>query len=451
MTEPIARLRRAATLRALAAAVILALPVLALGQGRTTAAERAQLRSGDYIVAVVNQELVTAFEVEQRTVRARAEAGRAGVRLPPEAELKRQIVEALIEERVILTYSRETGGRVDDEEVDRALQTIAAQNQLTAGQLRDRLRADGVDLAVFRGNLRDQLLVERTREREVYQRIRVTDAEIDAFLDKQRGGASADPEVGLAQILVTVPEGANDAVVAERRAVAERALARVRAGEPFDAVAREVSEDINRQRGGEIGPRPLSRLPDLFVEAIKGLKPGELTPAPVRSGAGFHVLKVLQVGGDAAAPRVTQTRVRHILLRPSAQLSPDQAQSRLADYRRQIESGAVKFEDMARRYSEDGSAAQGGDLGWASPGVMVPEFEEAMRRLQPGGLSQPVISRFGVHLLQVMERRQVEIDPKQLREQARGAVREQKFEQAYTDWARDLRSRAYIEMREPPL
>jgi peptidyl-prolyl cis-trans isomerase SurA len=457
MTESTARLRRAAALRALAVLVILASPILALGQGqgqgqgRTTAAERAQLRSGDYIVAVVNQELVTAFEVEQRTVRARAEAGRAGVRLPPDVELKRQIVEALIEERVILTFSRETGGKVDDEEVDRALQTIAAQNQITATQLRERLRADGVDIAVFRGNLRDQLLVERTREREVYQRIRITDAEIDAFLDKQRGAASADPEVSLAQILVTVPDGASDAVVAERRAVAERALARVQGGEPFDAVAREVSEDGNRQRGGEIGTRPLSRLPDLFVAAIKGLKQGEVTPAPVRSGAGFHVLKVLQAGNDGGAPRMTQTRVRHILLRPSAQLSQEQAQARLADYRRQIESGAQKFEDMARRYSEDGSAAQGGDLGWASPGVMVPEFEEAMKRLQPGGLSQPVISRFGVHLLQVMERRQVDVDPKQQREQARSAVREQKFEQAYTDWARDLRSRAYIEMREPPL
>jgi len=359
----------------------------------------------------------------------------------------------LIEERVILTFSRESGGRIDDEEVDRALQTIAAQNQITVAQLRDRLRADGLDLAVFRSNLRDQLLVERTREREVYQRIRVTDAEIDGFLDKQRGpaAAAAESEINLAQILITVPEASDDALVAERRAVAEKALVRVRTGEPFDAVARELSEDSNRQRGGEIGPRPPSRLPDLFVEATKGLKQGDVAPEVVRSGAGFHVLKVLQKAGDSSAPRVTQTRARHILLRTSAQLSQEQALARLADYRRQIESGARKFEDMARQFSEDGSAAQGGDLGWASPGAMVPEFEEAMKRLPVGGLSQPVVSRFGVHLLQVMERRQVEVDPKQLREQARNTLREQKFEQAYNDWARDLRARAYVELREPPL
>jgi peptidyl-prolyl cis-trans isomerase SurA len=452
MTDSIARLLRAAAPLAVAAA-ILAAPLGALAQGRTLDTQRALLRSGDYIVAVVNQELVTAVEVEQRIARARAEAGRAGMRLPPDAEMRRQIVDTLIEERVILTFSRESGGRIDDEEVDRALQTIAAQNQITVPQLRDRLRADGLDLAVFRSNLRDQLLVERTREREVYQRIRVTDAEIDGFLDKQRGpaAAAAESEINLAQILITVPEAADDALVAERRAVAEKALVRVRTGEPFDAVARELSEDSNRQRGGEIGPRPPSRLPDLFVEATKGLKQGDVAPEVVRSGAGFHVLKVLQKAGDSSAPRVTQTRARHILLRTSAQLSQEQALARLADYRRQIDSGARKFEDMARQFSEDGSAAQGGDLGWASPGAMVPEFEEAMKRLPVGGLSQPVVSRFGVHLLQVMERRQVEVDPKQLREQARNALREQKFEQAYNDWARDLRARAYVELREPPL
>jgi len=431
----------------LLAAMLIGVPLGAVAQG---AAAGVQLRQGDYIVAVVNQELVTAFEVEQRTARARAEATRAGMRLPPEAEMKRQILDTLIEERVILTFSRDTGARIDDEEVERALQTIAAQNQLTVTQLRDRLAADGMDLAVFRRNLRDQLLVERTREREVAQRIRVTDAEIDAFLAQQRGAGAADPEINLAQILVAVPDGASDAVVAERRAVAEQALARVRGGEAFDAVAREVSSDPNRERGGEIGLRPTSRLPDLFVESTRGLKSGDVAPALVRSGAGFHVLKVVRAG-EGATPRVTQTRARHILLRPSTQLSTEQAQARLADYRRQIESGARKFEDLARQFSEDGSAAQGGDLGWASPGAMVPEFEEAMRRLPLGGLSPPVVSRFGVHLLQVMDRRQVEVDPKQLREQARNALREQKFDQAYTDWARDLRARAYIEMREPPL
>ena len=422
----------------------------ATDRAATRAADRSAVRSGDYIVAIVNQELVTAVEVSRRLTRAQEDAQRAGARLPPEEELKRQVVEALIEERVILTYARESGGKVDDAELDRAVQTVAAQNQLTVAQLRERLSAEGIDLVRFRANLRDQLLVERTREREVYQRIRITDSDVEDYLERQRRAATADAPLNLAQILISVPEGASEAVVAERRRVAEAALARVRAGEPFEAVARQVSEDAQREKGGEIGVRPASRLPDLFVEATRALKVGEVTPALVRSGAAFHVLKVL-ARGDVGPARVTQTRARHILLRPSSRLTSEAAQARLAGYRRQIESGARSFEDMAREFSEDGSAPQGGDLGWAAPGTMVPEFEEAMNALPAGGLSQPVVSRFGVHLIQVLERRDVAVDPRQLREQARNALREQRFDDAYAEWARDLRGRAYVEMREPPL
>ena len=422
----------------------------ATDRAATRAADRSAVRSGDYIVAIVNQELVTAVEVSRRLTRAQEDAQRAGARLPPEEELKRQVVEALIEERVILTYARESGGKVDDAELDRAVQTVAAQNQLTVAQLRERLSAEGIDLVRFRANLRDQLLVERTREREVYQRIRITDSDVEDYLERQRRAAAADAPLNLAQILISVPEGASEAVVAERRRVAEAALARVRAGEPFEAVARQVSEDAQREKGGEIGVRPASRLPDLFVEATRALKVGEVTPALVRSGAAFHVLKVL-ARGDVGPAQVTQTRARHILLRPSSRLTSEAAQARLAGYRRQIESGARSFEDMAREFSEDGSAPQGGDLGWAAPGTMVPEFEEAMNALPAGGLSQPVVSRFGVHLIQVLERREVAVDPRQLREQARNALREQRFDDAYAEWARDLRGRAYVEMREPPL
>ena len=422
----------------------------ATDRAATRAADRSTVRSGDYIVAIVNQELVTAVEVSRRMARAREDAQRAGARLPADEELRNQVVEALIEERVILTYARETGGRVDDAELDRAVQTVAAQNQISVPQLRERLAGEGIDLVRFRANLRDQLLVERTREREVYQRIRITDSDVEDYLERQRRAAAAEAPLNLAQILISVPEGASEAVVAERRRLAEAALARVRAGEPFEAVSRQLSEDAQREKGGEIGARPASRLPDLFVEATRSLKVGEVTPALVRSGAAFHVLKVLS-RGDVGPAQVTQTRSRHILLRPSSRLTAEAAQARLAGYRRQIESGARTFEDMAREFSEDGSAAQGGDLGWAAPGTMVPEFEEAMNALPLGGLSEPVVSRFGAHLIQVLERREVPVDPKQLREQARNALREQRFDDAYADWARDLRGRAYVEMREPPL
>jgi peptidyl-prolyl cis-trans isomerase SurA len=406
-------------------------------------------RTADFIVAVVNQELVTAVEIEQRLARIRAEAARAGQKLPPDAQLRQQVLDALIDERVILSYARDTGARVDEAELDRAVASVAAQNQITPAQLRERLRQDGIDLQRFRANLRDQIMIERVRERELQQRIKVSDADIDAFIEKQRREAGGQSEYNLAQILVPVPEGASAAEVEKLRAQAEQALQRVLGGEDFAAVARQVSQDANREKGGEIGMRPAERLPDVFVERVRSLQPGQVAPQLLRSGAGFHVLKLLDKR-DSAALRVTQTHARHILLRPSAQLSVEVAKQRLADYRRQIESGKQRFEDVARTQSQDGSAAQGGDLGWTSPGAFVPEFEQAMNALQPMGLSEPVVSRFGVHLIQVLERREVAVEPKQLRELARDTLREQRFDQAYADWVRELRSRAYVEMRESP-
>ena len=407
------------------------------------------VRSGDYIAAVVNQELVTAGEVQRRVERARAEASRSGMRLPPEGELRRQVLDSLIDERVIVTSARESGMRVEEPEIDRAVQSIAAQNQISMDTLRQRLAQEGMDYGRFRANLRDQMMIERLREREVYRRIQISDEDVDKLLEQQRALVNADAEINLAQILVTVPERADEATVAARRARVEAALARVRAGEPFEAVAREISEDGNRERGGVIGLLPASRLPDIFIAAVRGLRAGEATAEPLRSGAGFHILKVLE-RRDKPLGQVTETRARHVLLRTSPQLSAAVAARRLAEYRRQIESGARTFEDVARQYSEDGSAANGGDLGWAAPGVMVPEFESAMNALPVGGLSAPVASRFGVHLIQVLERRSVTVDIKELRQQARNVLREQKFEQAYLDWTKELRSRAYVEFREPP-
>jgi peptidyl-prolyl cis-trans isomerase SurA len=423
---------------------------LALAALLAGAASAQRLRNGDYIVAIINSELVTAGEVDRRLERAREDASRAGQRLPPAPELRQQVVDSLIDERVIVTYARDSGIRVEEPELDRAVLSVATQNQLTVDQLRQRLRSEGMDYARFRANLRDQMLVERVREREVYQRIRIDDAEIDRLLEKQRVTSRADPELDLAQILVTVPDNADAATIGERQARADALLARVRGGEDFATVARQASEDGNRERGGEIGLRAASRLPDVFVDAVRGVPAGQVAPAVLRTGAGFHILKVIE-RKDAAAVMVTQTHVRHILLRTSAEVTADVAERRLSEFRRQIETGARTFEDIARQYSEDASAQAGGELGWATPGMMVPEFEDAMNKLAPGAMSQPVVSRFGVHLIQVLERRQVAQDIKQLREQARNVLREQKFESAYLEWAKDLRARAYVEMREPPL
>jgi peptidyl-prolyl cis-trans isomerase SurA len=441
MTDP--RFRRVAV-----ATLATTLLATSLVQAQPSGQRRAPVRQGDYIAVIVNQELVTAGEVERRLERVRAEAPR-GTQLPPEPELRRQLLDALIDERVMISLARENGMKVDEPEIDRAVQSIAAQNQISLATLRERLRAEGTDYARFRANVRDQILIERLREREVYRRINVSDEEVDRFIAEQRAAAGQDAEVNLAQMLVPVPEGASIAEVAERRGRAVAALDRVRKGEAFEAVAREVSEDANRERGGVIGLRPASRLPDVFVEATKNLKVGDVTPEPLRTGAGFHLLKVVE-RKEPAIGRVTQSRVRHVLLRTSPQLTSEVAARRLAEYKRQIESGRARFEDIARQHSEDGSATAGGDLGWASPGMMVPEFEQAMNALEPGSLSEPVVSRFGVHLIQVLERREVAIEPRQLREQARNILREQRFEQAYLDWTRELRSRAYVEYREPP-
>jgi peptidyl-prolyl cis-trans isomerase SurA len=433
-------------LAALAAALALATIATGVGaQGSRTAAPR----QGDYILAIVNQEAVTAGELEQRLARVRENAARAREALPPPAELRKQVLDSLIDERAQTTWARDSGTRIDEAELDRAVTNVALQNQLTLPQLRDRLRAEGVDYGRFRSNVRDRLLVERVREREVNERIKISDTEIDAQLDKMRSQAGASAQYNIAQILIGVPDGAGDAVVAERRAKAEAVLARVRSVQPFEAAAREVSEDANKAQGGVIGLRGADRLPDEFVAQVRNLKPGEVSPTLLRTGAGFHILKLVEKR-DGGAFSVTQTRARHILLRPSPQLSEEAAIKRLAEFKRQVESGARTFEALARENSEDASAPGGGDLGWQSSGSFVPEFEEAMNALPVSGLSDPVVSRFGVHLIQVMERRQTTLDVRQQREQARNILREQKFEAEYLDWQRELRARAYVELREPP-
>jgi peptidyl-prolyl cis-trans isomerase SurA len=291
-------------------------------------------------------------------------------------------------------------------------------------------------------------MIERVREREVIAHIRVTDSEISDYIQKQRAPQAAKEQIDLAQILVIVPEHATDDVIAQRKARAEEALARVNNGEPFDQVAREMSEDANKARGGEMGARPLDRYPDLFANAVRDLKVGAVTPL-IRSGAGFHILKVVSRGQDSGMT-IVQTRVRHIVMRPSAQSSPQQTEDRLREMRQAIINGQARFEDVARQYSEDASAPQGGDLGWVSPGTLVPEFEDAMNKLPTGGVSNPVQSRYGIHLIQVLDRRETTLDPKQVREQATNVLKEEKYEPAYTEWVADLRAKAFIEYREPP-
>lgn len=408
---------------------------------------QAARRSGDYIVAVVNQELVTNSEVQQRLQRAEQDAARNNTRLPDRDTLQRELLDQLIDERAQLSSARDSGIRVDDAEIDRAVTNVAAQNQITVPQLRERLRTEGMDYTRFRTTLRDQIMLERVREREVQARIRINDADIESWLAEQREKNGAATEYNVAQILLSVPENAAPALVAQRRQQGVLLLQRLRAGEDFAALVREAS-DGSKERGGEIGLRRADKLPDLFVETISPLRAGEVAPQVLRSGAGFHVLKLVE--RREATLTVSQQHARHILLRPGPKLTQEAAVRRLAGFKRQVEAGTAKFEDLARQHSDDGSAANGGDLGWASPGQFVPEFEQAMTALRPGSIADPVVSRFGVHLIQLLERRDQRLEAREQREMARTALREQKYEDAYTDWAREVRARAYVELRDPP-
>jgi peptidyl-prolyl cis-trans isomerase SurA len=307
--------------------------------------------------------------------------------------------------------------------------------------------ASGVAPSQFREDLRSQLLLQRLRERELQQRVRVTEADIDQFLREQQAD-TRPAELTLAQVLVAVPENATPEQLQQLQAKAAEVLRRARAGEDFAQLARQLSDAPEARAGGVLGQRTADRWPELFVDAVRGLPAGGIANV-VRSGAGFHVLKLVE-RRDAGAAVVTQSRARHILLRPGPRLTEQQARERLADYRRRVVTGQAEFAALAREFSQDGSASAGGDLGWAAPGQFVPEFEEVLNQMRPGDISAPVVSRFGVHLIQLLERRQATLSVREQREVARNVLREKKLDEAYAQWAQEVRGRAWVEFREPP-
>jgi peptidyl-prolyl cis-trans isomerase SurA len=439
-------------------ALALTLPAAAQAQRGTApgagrpAARADTPRAADYIVAVVNSEPITNNEVRARMARFERQLAQSGQPIPARPEFARQVLERLISEKAQLQLARESGVKVEESTVDQAEQNVARQNQIDVPELRRRLAAEGIPLAQFREDLRNQLLLTRLRERELESRVRVTDADIDQFLrEQQQGGDAAQVEMNLAHILVAVPENASEAQIASLRAKAQRAQQRARAGEDFARLVREFSDAPGAAAsGGQVGLRTADRYPPLFVQAVQALPEGGVSDI-VRSGAGFHVLKVIEKRSVALARiRVTQSRARHILLRPGAQLSEGAARQRLADFRKRIEAGQADFAQLAREFSQDASAANGGDLGWASPGLFVPEFEDALNALAPGQIAEPLVSRFGVHLVQLLERREATLSQREQREVARNLVREKKLDEAYAQWAQDVRGRAYVELREAP-
>ena len=407
-------------------------------------------RAADYIVAVVNSEPITNHQVRQEAQRLARQLSQAQQAVPDAREVTSMALERLINERAQLQLARETGIRIDDAAVDDAELNIARQNQLDLPEMHKRLAADGIDRRQFRNQLRDQLMLVRVRERDINQRVRVTELEIDQYLrEQQRKQASAPQELHIAHVLLGLPDNPTEAQVAAAETRARQVLDRARAGEDFSALARAMSNAPDAGNGGQLGLRPADRYPTLFVDAVKDQGVGSMVI--VRSGAGVHVLKVLEKRAPGMpTSTVDQTLASHILLRLSPQLNEAAARQRLAALRTRILAGQADFATMAKENSQDGSAAQGGELGWAAPGQFVPEFEEAMNTLAPGQISEPVVSRFGVHLITVKQRRNVPLSQREQREAIRGLLREKKADEVFANWAQDLRARAYVEMREPP-
>jgi peptidyl-prolyl cis-trans isomerase SurA len=426
-------------------------PTMPAGQSLpTVVGETRGPKTLDRIVAVVNDEVVTASELDMRLRVAEQQLQRQKIALPPRDVLRRQVLERIIIDRAQVQTARESGVRVDDATVNAAIARIAEQNRMDLPTFRARLEADGVSFARFREDVREDIVMNRLRDREVDARIQITEAEVENFLAEQAGVAAGSVEYNIAQILLRVPDNAGTERIEQVRKQADDLVAQLKGGADFARLAASYSAAPEALKGGELGWRSVERLPTLFVDAVKGLKQGDIAPV-VRSPGGFHVLKL--VGSrNAVESRLTvgplqQTRVRHILLRVSDLTPEPEIRRRLLELRGRAVTGGQDFGSLARLHSVDPSATRGGELGWLYPGDTVPEFERAMNALKPGEISEPVQSPFGWHLIQVLERRIDESPVERNRLAARQALRERKSDEAFQEWLRQLRDRTYVELR----
>ena len=409
---------------------------------------RAQPLEVDRIIAVVNDEAITAYELRARLATVERQLRDQKVQLPPREVLEKQLLERMITDRVQLQYAKETGLRVSDLDLDAAMRRIAEGNKLPVQDFRAALEKDGIAWAKFREEIREEIVLSRLREREVQSRVVVTDGEIDNYLaNLVAGGGSANIEVRTAHIILRVPEQATPDQLMRIGARARAALDQIRRGDDFAKVAASYSDAPDGLSGGLMGARPLDRLPALYADAVKKLKPGEVSDI-LRSPAGFHIVKLIDQAGGAAKPvaALKQTRARHILIKVNELVSEAEAKRKLVALKERLENGA-DFAELARLHSNDLSAAKGGDLGWLYQGDTVPDFEAAMDALKINQISQPVQSPFGFHLIQVLERRTENVTDERQRLAARQVLRERKADEAYQDWVRQIRDRAYVEFR----
>jgi peptidyl-prolyl cis-trans isomerase SurA len=405
----------------------------------------------DAILVVVNNEVITRKELIDRMLTIESRMTAQGVALPPRNQLQSQVLERMIVERAQVQQAKEDGIKVDDAMLDTAMERIADQNKLSLSQFRSQLERSGMPYPAFREQIRNEIMMQRVREREVDTKIQISDSEIDNYLAAEASSGTQSQEVDVAQILIRLPENPTPDQLLQRRKRAEEAYQQVRTGGDFAKIAATYSDSSDAMSGGDLGWRAPDRLPQLFADAIANLKPGEMAPI-MRSNNGFHILRLVDrriVAGTAAtaAVPITQTHARHILIKVSQVVTAAEARRKLVELKQRLDNNAATFEELAKLYSNDLSASKGGDLGWIYPADTVPEFEKAMNALAVGQVSDPVESPFGFHLIQVLERKSDDMSLERQRTAARAAIRERKVEEATEEWMRQLRDRAYVEYR----
>ena len=410
-------------------------------------AQRAPVRAIaiDRVIAVVNDEAITQYELEEARRIVLQQLRQQNVQQPAPDVLDKQVLERLVTERALLQYAKESGIKVDDTQVERAIQRIAEDNKLTPEGLRQELAKEQIPYAKYRDDVRNEIIVQRLREREVDSRINVNESEVDNYLATIKAQSGGDAEYRLAHILVLVPEQASAEQIEAKRRRAEEALRSIRGGTDFGQVAAGFSDASDALSGGNLGWRPGARLPTVFADQVRAMKPGDVSPV-LRSAAGFHIVKLLERRSRDEPAVVDQTHARHILVRVNEITSEADAKSKIDRLKDRLDAGA-KFDELAKLNSEDPSAAKGGDLGWLSPGDTVPAFEQAMNKLALNQVSAPVRSQFGWHLIEVLGRRKQDVTADRERTQAQLAIRQRKSDEAFTDWVRQTRDKAYVELR----
>lgn len=406
----------------------------------------------DSIYVVVNDEVITKNEVKNRVEQVIQRMRAQGAQLPDTADLQRQVVEAMIVERAQIQLAKEYGVKVDDTTLDRAIGRIAEGQKMTVQAMRNQMEKEGLPFAQFREEIRNEIMLQQLREHEVDRKIQVSDAEVDTYLAAQKAAAAERVEMNISQILVGIPQNASPEQIAARKARADEVMRQLRTGADFAKIAATYSDSPDALKGGEIGWRDPDRLPPLFAGELRKLKPGQVTPV-IKSNTGFHIIKLVDKrtpadDHDNKAAVEQQTHARHILMKVTPTMTEAEVKRKLLELKEKIDNKAATFEDLAKQYSQDGTASKGGDLGWLVTGDVPAEFETAMSQLKPGEMSGVVQTPFGFHLIQVVERRSEDTSKEKERLMARQVIHERKLQEAAEDWAREVRDRAYVEFRE---